>query len=157
MPRYRVPVADPDPDRPPATGGMAAVAERILRTYDTITVVGASNATSKAAHYVPLQMQEHGWRIIPVNPHASEILGEPVRRTLAEIREPVGLVNVFRPSAAAPGIAREALAVGASALWLQLGIASEEARKIARDAGMLYVEDRCLNTERRRLQVDAPR
>ena len=134
-----------------------AVVERILTTYDTITVVGASNAPAKAAHYVPAHMQRRGWRIIPVNPHADEILGERAYRTLAAIPEQVGLVDVFRPSAATPDIARQAVAAGATALWLQLGIASDEARAIAEDAGLLYVEDRCLIIEQRRLGLDAPR
>jgi predicted CoA-binding protein len=101
-------------------------------------------------------MQQHGWRIIPVNPHADRILGEPVYRTLADVPEPVGLVDVFRPSAQTPDVARQAVAVGATALWLQLGIASEEARRIAEDAGLLYVEDRCLIIERRRLGLECP-
>ena len=130
--------------------------ERILRTYDTITVVGASNAPAKAAHTVPAHMQRHGWRIIPVNPKADTILGEPVYRTLVEVPEPIGLVDVFRPSQHTPDIARQAVAAGATALWLQLGIASAEARSIAEDAGLLYVEDRCLIIEQRRLGLDAP-
>jgi predicted CoA-binding protein len=133
-----------------------AVVERILRTYDTITVVGASDAPAKAAHYVPAHMQEHGWRIIPVNPRSEVILGERVYRSLAEVPEQVGLVDVFRPSPATPDIARQAVDAGASALWLQLGIASEEARAIAEGAGLLYVEDRCLIVEQRRLGLDAP-
>jgi len=133
-----------------------ATVERILTTYDVITVVGASGAPAKAAHSVPAHMQQHGWRIIPVNPHADEILGERVYRTLADIPEQVGLVDVFRPPAAAADIARQAIAAGASALWLQLGIASQEARAIAAAAGLLYVEDRCLIIERRRLGLAAP-
>jgi predicted CoA-binding protein len=135
---------------------MDEVAERILRAYGTITVVGASAAPAKAAHYVPAHMQRHGWRIIPVNPHASVILGERVYRSLAEVPGPVGLVNVFRPSYEAAGVARQAVAAGATALWLQLGIASAEARAIAGQAGLLYVEDRCLIIEQRRLGLRAP-
>ena len=134
-----------------------AVVERILTSYDTITVVGASAVAAKAAHSVPAHMQQHGWRIIPVNPHADRILGEPVYRTLADVPEPVGLVDVFRPAAQTPDVARQAVAAGAAALWLQLGIASEEARRIAEDAGLLYVEDRCLIIERRRLGLSARR
>jgi predicted CoA-binding protein len=133
-----------------------AIVERILRTYDTITVVGASNAGAKAAHYVPAHMQEHGWRIIPVNPQAAVILGEPACRTLADVPEPIGLVDVFRPSPETPEIARQAVEAGATALWLQLGIASSEARAIAERAGLLYVEDRCLIVEQRRLGLEAP-
>ncbi|MEP7177484.1 MAG: CoA-binding protein [Pseudonocardiales bacterium] len=130
--------------------------ERILTGYDTITVVGASRAAEKAAHYVPEHMQRHGWRIIPVNPIADVILGEPVYRTLADVPEPIGLVNVFRPAARTPDIARQAVAAGASALWLQLHIASAEARQIAEEGGLLYVEDRCLIIEQRRLGLNAP-
>ncbi len=156
------------PDRrgasPPNLDGVAdsetdtdTVVERILRSYDTITVVGASGVPSKPAHYVPAHMQAHGWRIVPVNPLATEILGEPVWPTLADVPGPVGLVDVFRPSAATPDIARQAVAAGATALWLQLGIASAEARAVAEGAGLLYVEDRCLIIEQRRLGLEAPR
>jgi uncharacterized protein len=133
-----------------------AIVERMLRTYATITVVGASESPEKAAHYVPAHMQRHGWRILPVNPHAADILGEHVYRTLDDIPEPIGLVDVFRPAAETPEIARHAVDAGATALWLQLGIASEEARSIAEEAGLLYVEDRCLIIEQRRLGLDAP-
>jgi len=133
-----------------------SIVEQILRTYDTITVVGASNASHKAAHYVPLHMQAHGWRIVPVNLTATRILGESVYPSLADVPEQVGLVDVFRPSERTPDIARQAAAAGASALWLQLGIVSAEAREIAHRAGMLYVEDRCLIIEQRRLRIDAP-
>ncbi|AZG46485.1 CoA-binding protein [Gordonia insulae] len=133
------------------------VVEQILRTYDTITVVGASANPSKAANEVPAYMAEHGWRIIPVNPHADEIVGEKVYRTLADVPEQVGLVDVFRPSEDAPEVARQAVAAGATALWLQLGIESDEARAIAEDAGLLYVEDRCLIIEQRRTGLTAPR
>ena len=136
--------------------GTDAIVERILTTYDTITVVGASAAAAKAAHSVPAYMQGHGWRIIPVNPHADEILGEPVFRTLGDVPEQVGLVDVFRPPWQAPDFARQAVAAGATALWLQLGIASAEARAIAEGAGLLYVEDRCLIIEQRRLGLEAP-
>ena len=132
------------------------IVEQILTTYDTITVVGASNAPEKPAHYVPAHMQEHGWRIVPVNPREEEILGERVYRSLAEIPGGAGLVDVFRPSAQTPDVARQAVAAGATALWLQLGIASDEARRIAQDAGLLYVEDRCLIVEQRRLGLNAP-
>lgn len=128
----------------------------ILTTYDTITVVGASVHPDKPAHYVPQNMQHYGWRIIPVNPRADTILGEPVYRTLADVPEQVGLIEVFRPSEQTPDIARQAVACGASALWLQLHIASAEARQIAQDAGLLYVEDRCMLIEQRRLGLRAP-
>jgi hypothetical protein len=134
-----------------------SIVARILEMYGTITVFGASRVVSKPAHYVPAHMQQHGWRIFPVNPQADEILGERVYPTLADIPEQIGLVDVFRPSRETPDIARQAVAAKATALWLQLGIMSEEARSIADNAGLLYVEDRCLIIERRRLGLNAPR
>jgi predicted CoA-binding protein len=101
-------------------------------------------------------MQQHGWRIVPVNPHADTILGERVYRTLADVPTQVGLVQVFRPSERTPDIARQAVACGASALWLQLHIASDEARAIAEQAGLLYVENRCMLVEQSRLRLRAP-
>lgn len=139
-----------------SASGTDEIVEHILRTYDTITVVGASNASHKAAHYVPRHMQAHGWRIVPVNLTATRILGESAYPSLADVPEQVGLVDVFRPSEYTPDIARQAVAAGASALWLQLGIASAEARDITQGAGMLYVENRCLIIEQRRLRIDAP-
>jgi uncharacterized protein len=133
-----------------------ALVQRILTSYDTITVVGASASAAKASHSVPAHMQRHGWRIIPVNPHADQILGEQVYRTLSDVPEQAGLVDVFRPAAQTPDIARQAVAVGATALWLQLNIVSAEARAIAEEAGLLYVENRCLSIERRRLGLQAP-
>lgn len=136
--------------------GTDAIVEEILRTYASITVVGASTNPEKPSHYVPAHMQAHGWRIVPVNPSASEVLGEPAFASLAEVPGPVGLVDVFRPAPVTPEVARQAVAAGATALWLQLGIASEEARAIAEEAGLLYVENRCLLVEQRRLGIEAP-
>jgi predicted CoA-binding protein len=101
-------------------------------------------------------MREHGWRIVPVNPRGGTILGEPAYPSLADVPDP-GLVDVFRPSEQTPDIARQAVAAGATALWLQLHIASEEARRIAEEAGLLYVENRCLIIEQRRFGLDAPK
>lgn len=133
-----------------------ATVEKILRGYDTITVVGASNDDSKAACYVPEHMKQHGWRIIPVNPRGGTIGGDTAYPSLADVPEQIGLVDVFRPSEQTPDIARQAVAAGASALWLQLHISSDEARRIAEDAGLLYVENRCLIVEQRRFSLNAP-
>lgn len=126
---------------------------RMLRDYDTIAVVGLSTDPTKAAHSVPAAMQAYGWNIIGVNPHADRLLGRPAYRRLADIPDAVELVNVFRPSAEAADVARQAVEIGAKALWLQLGIISAEARQIATDAGLLYVEDRCIAGERARHAV----
>ena len=132
------------------------VIERILTTYDTITVVGASANEEKSAHGVPRVMQAFGWRIIPVNPYHETILGERAYPALADVPEQVGFVDVFRPARQAPDIARQAVAAGATVLWLQLGIRSAEARQIAESAGLLYVEDRCVAVERARRALHAP-
>lgn len=128
----------------------SALTRRILEQMSTFAVVGLSSDPTKAAHSVPAAMQAYGWRIIPVNPHADRLLGEQVYRRLADIPEPVEVVNVFRPSAEAAEVTRQAVAIGAKAVWLQLGIVSDEARRIATEAGILFVEDRCVAVERAR-------
>jgi uncharacterized protein len=123
-------------------------AQEILAGARVIAVVGASRESWKPSHSVPLQMIRHGWRIIPVNPFADEIFGLPTFKTLADIGEPVDLVDIFRPAADAVDIVRQAVAIKAPAVWLQSGIVSAEAREIATTAGLDYVEDRCLAVER---------
>lgn len=110
----------------------------------TIAVVGASADPSKPAHTVPAYMQSQGYRILPVNPRGGEILGERVYRSLSEIDVPVDVVDVFRPADEAPDIARQAAAIHARVLWLQLGIVSDEARRIAEAAGLTVIMDRCI-------------
>jgi predicted CoA-binding protein len=127
--------------------------EQILRESVTIAVVGASRYPHKAAHHVPRDMLRYGWRVIPVNPSVDEIWGQRCYPTLGAIPEPVDLVNVFRPSADTPPIAKQAVAIGAKALWLQRDIVSERAREIAESAGLDYVEDRCIAVERQRHQL----
>jgi predicted CoA-binding protein len=126
---------------------------QILEGSTAIAVVGASRDPGKSAHSVPLQMQLHGWQIIPVNPFADELYGEKVYRTLADIPEPVDIVDVFRPSDEAADVARQAAEMGAKALWLQQGIVNEEARRIAEAAGMDFVEDLCIAVARALDQV----
>jgi len=115
----------------------------VLASARTIAVVGASRDPRKAGGSVPEGLQRRGFRIIPINPFADVLFGERVYRTLAEVPEKVDLVDVFRPAADAPEIARQAVAIGAKALWLQEDIRSEEARHIAEEAGLDYVEDEC--------------
>ena len=126
------------------------LAREILERHRTLVVVGMSRDPRKEAHTVPRDLQRAGFRVIPVNPYAEEILGERAYARLADVPEPVEAVVVFRPSRDAAGVAREAAAAGAKALWLQLGIESAEARRIAADAGMAYVEDRCTAVDRAR-------
>ena len=107
-------------------------------------MIGASRDPDKAGGSVPAGMQRRGFRIIPVNPYATELFGERVYRSLVDVPDRVDVVDVFRPASDAPEIARQAVAAGAKALWLQLGIRSEEARRIAEAAGLDYVEDECI-------------
>lgn len=123
----------------------------IYRSTRTIAVVGASTDESKAAHRIPAYLESRGFRIIPVNPGSDEVLGEQAMGSLTEITEPVDVVDVFRPSEETPDIAREAVAIGAKVLWLQEGIASEEAAEIARDGGLAVVMDTCMGATHRRL------
>ncbi len=125
----------------------------ILEQASTIATVGASKNRSKAAGGVPLYLREIGFRLITVNPKATELYGEKSYASLLEVDEPVDVVQVFRPTEETPGIARQAVRIGAKALWLQLGIRSEEARRIAEKAGLAYVEDRCMAIESRRLGI----
>ncbi|GAB7041907.1 MULTISPECIES: CoA-binding protein [Catenuloplanes] len=120
----------------------------ILAGTSTIVVVGASRDPAKSAHSVPLQMMRHGWRIIPVNPYGAEIFGVPAYPTLADVPEPLDMVNVFRPSADALDVVKAAVEIGARSIWLQLDIVNAEARRLAEAAGIPYVENRCLAVER---------
>lgn len=122
---------------------MSRSPRQLLETVRTIAVVGCSTQPHKAAHRIPAILQAAGYRVIPVHRTAPQILSEPAYPTLADIGQPVDLVNVFRPSAECAGVARQAVDVGAPALWLQLGISSPEARRIAEGAGMDYVENDC--------------
>ncbi len=122
--------------------------ERILRDFRTIAVVGLSRDPSKAAHAIPARMQRAGFRVIPVNPSLDSVLGEKAYPSLRDVPEPVEVVLVFRPSSEAVAVAKDAVAIGAKALWLQQDIVSDEARRLAEAAGLLYVEDRCMGVER---------
>jgi len=122
---------------------VSKTAKEILEAATTIAVVGASRDPLKAGGSVPAGLQRRGFRIIPINPFAETLFGERVYRSLAEVPERIDLVDVFRPARDAAEIARQAVAVGARALWLQLEIRSEEARRIAEAGGLDYVEDEC--------------
>jgi len=115
----------------------------ILEKATTIAVVGASRDPNKAGGSVPFGLQRRGFRIIPINPFADELFGERVYRSLSEVPDKIDIVDVFRPAGDAAEIARQAVAVGAKAVWLQLEIRSDEARRIAEAAGLDYVEDEC--------------
>src|SRR5919201_1003633 len=131
---------------PLAVGGRLTVRTpaEILRDARTIAVVGASPRPNRPSHDVMRYLLQHGYRVIPVRPRdCDEVLGVPCVASLAEIGEPVDLVDVFRRPEFCADVAREAVAAGAGALWLQRGVLSPEARQIATEAGLDYVEDLC--------------
>jgi uncharacterized protein len=118
--------------------------EQILRETKTIALVGASPNPDRPSHGVMRYLLDQGYRVIPVRPlDCDEVLGVPCAASLEDIDEPVDLVDVFRREEAAPGHAREAVEADAKAFWLQLGLRSPEARRIATEGGLDYVEDAC--------------
>ena len=127
----------------------AAYLADILASVKTIAMVGASPDPTKFSYGVLRVMHEQGYRMIPVNPReaGNEIRGLNVVASLAEIEEPVDMVQVFRASEALPSVAKEAVEIGAKVLWGQIGVYSEEAAKIAEDAGLRVVMDRCPKIE----------
>ncbi len=131
---------------------MARTPAEILADAKTIALVGASPNPRKPSHGVMRYLLAQGYKVIPVRPlDCDEVLGVPCVSSLAEIDEPIDLVDVFRRPEHTPEVAREAVAAGARALWLQLGIRNDEARAIAEAAGLTYVEDRCLKVDHARL------
>jgi predicted CoA-binding protein len=131
--------------------------DRILAN-DTVAVVGCSTSPGKAAHDVPAYLQRHGYRIVPVNPFADEILDETAYDSLSDVPDAVAVdvVNVFRPSEEAGGIVDSAIERAGrlgdvSAVWLQLDITDDEAGARAADAGLAFVQDACMKVEHRRL------
>ncbi|HYC36651.1 MAG TPA: CoA-binding protein [Usitatibacter sp.] len=120
---------------------------RILSRYRTIAVVGLSAQWHRPSYFAAKYMQEHGYRVIPVNPTYETILGERCFKSLRDIPEPVHIVDCFRKSAEIPAIAEDAIAIGAKVLWMQLGVHSPAARARAEAAGLEVVENRCVKIE----------
>lgn len=126
------------------------IVRKILDETKTIAVVGLSSRRERPGYYVPAYLQRQGYRIIPVNPALSEALGENAYPDLPSVPEPVDLVLLFRRSEAVPPFVEDAIRIGARAVWMQSGIANEEAAGSARRAGMDVVMDRCMMVEHRR-------
>jgi predicted CoA-binding protein len=120
---------------------------RLLRSSRTIAVVGLSAQWHRPSYFAAKYLQEHGYRVIPVNPTYPEILGEKSYPRLADIPERVDVVDCFRKSAEIPALADEAIAIGAKVLWMQLGVENAEARAKAEAAGLEVVENRCMKIE----------
>jgi uncharacterized protein len=124
--------------------------QRVLHTASTIAVVGLSNNELRASYFVGYYLKRHGYRVIPVNPRQTEILGGTCYASLLDVPVPVDVVNVFRAPDALPEIAREAVAVHADTLWCQFGVINEEGARIAVDGGVTVIMDRCLKVEHAR-------
>jgi uncharacterized protein len=124
--------------------------QRVLLDAKTIAIVGLSGNPLRASHFVGFYMQRHGYHVIPVNPREPEILGERSYASLRDIPVAVDIVDVFRAPAALPGIAREAVAIGAKCLWCQFTVINEEGARIAEEGGLTVVMDRCLKVEHAR-------
>jgi uncharacterized protein len=124
--------------------------QRVILAAKTIAIVGLSNNPLRASYFVGYYLKRHGYRVIPVNPREPEILGAKSYKTLADIAEHVDIVNVFRAPDALPGIAREAVAIGAGSLWCQFTVINEEGARIAEAGGLSVVMDRCIKVEHAR-------
>jgi len=124
--------------------------QRLLLSAKTVAIVGLSGNPLRASYFVGFYLQRHGYRVIPVNPRESEILGERSFASLREVPVAVDIVNVFRAPAALPGIATEAVAIGAKCLWCQFTVINEEGARIAQDGGLSVVMDRCIKVEHAR-------
>jgi uncharacterized protein len=124
--------------------------QRVLNSSSTIAIVGLSSNQLRASHFVGFYLQRHGFRIIPVNPRETEILGQKSYPSLLDVPDPVDIVNVFRAPDALPDIAREAVQIEAKALWTQFGVINEEGARIAEEGGLTVIMDRCLKIEHAR-------
>ena len=124
--------------------------QRVLREAKTIAIVGLSGNPLRASYFVGFYLQRHGYRVIPVNPRESLILGERSYATLRDVPVAVDIVNVFRAPDALPGIATDATAIHAKCLWCQFGVINEEGARIAANGGLSVIMDRCLKVEHAR-------
>jgi len=131
-----------------------SVEEKILKSSRIIAVVGVSPKRDRPSFKVASYLKEQGYKIIPVNSRAKEVLGEPTYPDLSSIPESVDVVDIFRRSEEVPGIVEEAIKVGAKAVWMQEGVINEEAAARARQGGLLVVMDRCMLKEHQRLQSE---
>ena len=128
----------------------AETIQRVISTAKTIAIVGLSNNELRASYFVGYYLKRHGYRVIPVNPREKTILGETSYPSLGDVPVPVDIVNVFRAPDALPGIAREAVAIKAPTLWCQFGVINAEGVRIAEEAGLAVVVDRCIKIEHAR-------
>jgi predicted CoA-binding protein len=131
--------------------------DELLETARTIAVVGLSSKRYRASYGVSEYMQSAGYRIIPVNPHETEVLGEKSHPDLDSVAEPVDIVDIFRRSEYVPEIVDSAIRIGAKAVWMQEGVVHHEAAAKARAAGLMVIMDRCILKDHRRLSFAGKR
>ncbi len=124
--------------------------QQVIHGAKTVAVVGLSNNHLRASYFVGYYLRRHGYRVIPVNPRETEILGEKSFKSLADVPVPVDVVNVFRAPDALPGIAAQAVAIGAKNLWCQFGVINEEGARLAETGGVSVIMDRCIKVEHAR-------
>ncbi len=124
--------------------------QQVLYGARTIAIVGLSASELRASYFVGYYLKRHDYHVIPVNPRESEILGETCYPSLLDLPVPVDVVNVFRSPDALPGIARDAVAIHAGALWCQFGVINAEGARIAEDGGVTVIMDRCIKVEHAR-------
>ena len=124
--------------------------QRVLHSARTIAIVGLSANELRPSNFVGYYLKRHGYRVIPVNPRETTILGETSYKSLLDVPEPVDIVDVFRAPDALPGIAHDAVAIGAGTLWCQFGVINADGAKIATDGGLTVIMDRCLKVEHAR-------
>jgi predicted CoA-binding protein len=124
--------------------------QRVIHSAKTVAIVGLSKNQMRASFFVGFYLRRHGYRVIPVNPRESEVLGEQSYKTLTDVPGRVDIVDVFRAPDALPGIAEEAVAIGASNLWCQFTVINQEGGRIAEAGGLSVVMDRCLKVEHAR-------
>ncbi len=157
-----------DPVREPAAGPLAGgssddstaaallhyqdplTIQRVIHNAHTVAVVGLSSNPLRASHFVGFYLKRHGYRVIPVNPRERAVLGEQSYGSLAEVPEPIDIVNVFRAPDALPEIAAEAVAISAKTLWAQFGVINLEAARIAEQGGVTVIMDCCIKVEHAR-------
>jgi uncharacterized protein len=128
----------------------ALTIQRVLYNARTVAIVGLSPNELRASHFVGYYLKRHGYRVVPVNPRESQVLGEPTFKSLLDIPGAVDIVNVFRAPDAVPAIAEEAVKIGAGALWCQFGVINAEGARIADSGGLSVVMDRCIKVEHAR-------
>jgi len=135
----------------PTTNATSAEIAEILKTAKVIAVIGASLKSERPAHWISIYLKEQGYKVIPVNPGHSEILGEKCYKSLSEIPEPVDIVDIFRDPSAVPGIVDEAIAKKAKVVWMQQGIVHNAAAQKAKAAGLKAIQNKCIFQEHSKL------